>query len=167
MNEVWKPVSGYETLYGVSNQGRVMNLNTQKPLRTRSDSKGYARVNLSKEGCKKTFRMHRLVADHFLPNPDGLLEVNHINENKQDNRAENLEWCSREYNVNYGTRTDRQRQKLSKPVVQLSKSGERVSHYPSLVEAERTTGFNRSSISACCRGERNQAYGYQWKYAYE
>lgn len=102
-DERWLPIKGYEELYLISNFGRVMNKATSRVLRIRYTRGGYARVNLSKNGQIKTHRIHRLVGEHFVPNPLNLPEINHINEVKADNRAENLEWCDRSYNVNFGT----------------------------------------------------------------
>lgn len=109
--EIWRPVVGYEGLYEVSSYGRVRSLD-------RYDSKnhfrkgelmnffygcGYLKVVFSKNGIVKKYLVHRLVAQAFLPNPDNLPQVNHIDEDKLNNRVENLEWCTAKYNINYGT----------------------------------------------------------------
>ena len=114
--EIWKNIKGYETLYKISNLGRVKSLaktitrcdgNTKtlsdriiKPFITK---KGYKQIVLTNEGCKKKYYIHRLVALAFIPNPDQLPEVNHINEDKLDNVVENLEWLSRLDNMRHGT----------------------------------------------------------------
>lgn len=164
ISEKWLPVSGYEELYLISNQGRVKNKKTSKLLKIRYTKSGYARVNLSKEGRLETFRVHRLVGTHFLPNPKDLPEINHINEDKTDNRAENLEWCDKSYNVNFGTRTQRQREKVSKPVIQLTMNGEEVGRYDSTVQAGKETGLNHHRIADCCRGDRKSTGGFRWAY---
>ena len=163
--EIWLPIKGYEDIYLISNFGRVKNKNTSKVLKERYTTTGCARVNLSKSGEMATHRVHRLVGTHFIPNPDNLPEINHINEDKTDNRVENLEWCDRGYNVNFGSRIEKQKSKVSKPVRQLSKRGEIISSYPSIIQAGRENKLSNSCISACCRGLRHTCGGYVWQYA--
>lgn len=118
--EIWKAIKGYEGLYEVSNEGNVRSLDATVPYgqfhsRSRkgrimhqpSSSNGYKQVALSKNGVAKIYRVHRLVAEAFLSNPLGLPEVNHKDEDKTNNRASNLEWCSRKYNNNYGNKPPR------------------------------------------------------------
>ena len=113
--EEWRDIIGYEGLYQVSNLGRVKSLNynhTGKEgiLDTKPTSSGYVQVNLYKNNKRKTYLVHRLVAQSFIPNPLGLHEVNHIIddfEHRSDNRVENLEWCTKDYNINYGNRNKR------------------------------------------------------------
>ena len=98
--EIWKEIPDYEGLYWVSNQGRAKN-KYNKLLKLGTDGKGYMKIWLTKDGKQKSFRFHRLVATLFIPNPNNLPEVNHIDENKANNCATNLEWCTRSYNVNH------------------------------------------------------------------
>lgn len=104
--EIWLPVEGYEGLYEVSDFGRVRSLYNRtcekRILKTGRDKDGYLMVNLYKNDKQKTFKVHRLVALAFVPNMFGDDCVNHINEDKTDNRAENLMWCSRKENNNWG-----------------------------------------------------------------
>ena len=165
--EIWKPIQGYEDSYLVSNLGNIRGLKRNKILRVRKSPRGYGQVNLSKRGVMKTHRVHRLVAAHFLPNPLNLPEVNHLNENKLDNRVENLEWCTRSHNVNYGNRTKKQKAKVSIPVVQFSLNGDQIAVYPSAIQAARELKLSHSSISECCRGKRKTLGGYKWKYKQE
>ena len=122
MIEEWRPIEGYEGLYEVSNTGRVRSvdryiktcygsyrLHKGKVLSPTKDRYGYLKVILSCNGKCKTINVHKLVAQAFIENPDNLPEVNHINEDKTNNRADNLEFCDHKYNMNYGTRQERYR----------------------------------------------------------
>ena len=113
MEEVWKDVPGYEGLYKVSNTGKVMSLqtvglfgknNNGRLMTLRTDKFGYKFVFMSKDGKKKRGSVHRLVALAFIPNPDNLPQVNHKDEVRDNNNADNLEWCTVTYNNNYGNR---------------------------------------------------------------
>lgn len=110
MRELWKNIEGYN--YQVSSKGRIRNKNTKAIKKTFINERGYVIVSLYKDKRLKTFRVHRLVAKAFIQNPNNLPEVNHKNELKTDNRVENLEWCTREYNLAYGTRGLRQSQTI-------------------------------------------------------
>ena len=109
MDEVFRPIEGYERLYEVSNMGRVRSLKygKKKILKPVMTKFGYLRVGLHKEGKQKLFFVHRLVTQAFIPNPEGLPQINHIDEDKTNNVVDNLEWCDHRYNMNYGTRIER------------------------------------------------------------
>ena len=118
MIEEWRPIKGYEGLYEVSNTGRVRSLDRYdsnnhflkgRILKLYTRKGGYLFVQLHLNGKGKNYLVHRLVAIAFIPNPDNLPEVNHLDEDKTNNRVENLEFCDRKYNINYGTRTDKVR----------------------------------------------------------
>ena len=171
--EIWKDIKDYEGLYQVSNWGRVKSFNYKnsgkerlmKPYKTTG---GYFQVKLQKNRKSKNCRVHRLVAETFLPNPENLPEVNHIDEDKTNNRVDNLEWKTHKDNVNHGTRNERAAKamtngKLSKPVLQLSLSGELIREWPSTMECDRN-GFHFGNIAACCRGEKPQYKGFLWMY---
>ena len=169
MEEVWKPITGYEGLYEVSSLGRIKSLNynhtgKEKILKICKDGRGYLCANLCKDGKAKNHAIHRLVAKAFLPNPDNLPQVNHKDENKENNKVENLEWCSRSYNCSYGTRNKRTSEKNSKPVFSISKVNGLIMEYTSATEAERVTGIAQQSICRCCKGKLKSAGGYIWKY---
>ena len=175
--EIWRDVKGYEGLYKVSSEGRVKSLKRKDSLgRTIEErilkpvvvGRGYLRVDLYTGGKMKRFFVHRLVCEVFHENPDNKPEVNHINEIKTDNRACNLEWCTRIENCNHGTRNERMAKgiakALSKPVGQYTRDGELVKIWPSAIEVQRQAGFSQGGVSAVARGEHKQAYGYIWKY---
>lgn len=120
MKEIWKAVSGFEGFYEVSNKGNVRSLDRTvtrkdgvvvsfkgKRLLPRLNQDGYLQIQISKGDKIKTIRVHRLVADTFLPNPSSMPEVNHKDEDKTNNAVTNLEWCSHKYNSRYGTRGER------------------------------------------------------------
>lgn len=169
--ENWKSIAGYEERYEVSDRGNVRSLNYHREGRTKilkpkKNCGGYLVVNLRKDGQLKQPSVHRLVAQAFLPNPLNLPQVNHRDEDKLNNAASNLEWCTASYNINYGSRNRRMAEAQSKPVQQLDKStGELLKTFPSAVEAERVAGIHHGNISRCCCGKRKSAGGYVWRYA--
>lgn len=98
--EIWKDIIGYEGLYRISSFGRIKSSHINKKgigwqlLDGSIDAKGYKRINLYRDGAKTNWKIHRLVAIHFIENPDNKKEVNHKDGIKLNNRIENLEWCS-------------------------------------------------------------------------
>lgn len=171
MTETWKEIAGYEGLYEVSDLGRVRSLNynhtgVAKILNPRKNSGGYLLVALFKDGKRNDMQVHRLVAQAFIPNPLNLDTVNHRDEGKTNNAANNLEWMSMKDNINYGTRNKRAGEALSKKVQMLDKqTGELLATFPSLMEAVRVTGINKGNISSCCKGKYKSAGGFLWKYS--
>lgn len=157
-----KDIQGYEGRYAITEDGKVWSYRYQKFLKPETTFNGYHRVNLTdSEGVVKHHRVHRLVADAYIPNtdPEEKTQVNHINERKTDNRVENLEWVSPKENVNYGTRTEKIRQKVSKPVycVELDQV------FVSQTAAAQALGIFPASISSCVRGKQKTAGGYHWE----
>ena len=173
IEEIFKDVKGYEALYQVSNFGQILSLNyhrSGKPrlLKPCKSTNEYLQVNLYKNGKSKMCKIHRLVAETFISNPDNLPEVNHKDEDKTNNSVYNLEWVTAKENSNHGTRNERIAKtntngKKSKKVLQFTKFGELIREWPSTMECERN-GYYHGYIAACCRGERNSAYGFLWKY---
>lgn len=165
--EVWKNVKGYEGLYQVSSEGRVKSLKFSKEriLKVGKEGGGYLFVNLCKEGKVKKFKVHRLVASTFLPNPDNLLEINHIDEDKTNNRVENIEYCDRSYNINYGNRNEKMAKSRSIPILQFTKQSDFIRRWESGTQIEKELGIKQSNISKCCKGKCKTAYGFVWMYA--
>ena len=178
--EYWKPVVGYEGLYEVSNWGRVKSLKRlvksprgyrtvcERTLKPTKDSHGYLCVSLHKEGKMKFVKIHRLVAEAFIDNPDNLPCVNHKDENPLNNVVSNLEWCTYSYNNSYGTRLERVRDKQingkkSKPVFQYDLEGNFIKEWESAAECGRN-GFHQAHIIDCCKGKYKQHKGFIWRY---
>lgn len=113
---------------------------------------------------------HRFVAECFIPNPNNLPEINHKDENKLNNCVDNLEWCDRKHNINYGTRNKRMAESQknhpskSKKVLQFTKDGEFVKEWKSIHEIERQLGYFVQGISDCCLGKRKSYKGCIWRY---
>lgn len=178
MKEFWKDIEGYEGLYQVSNLGRVKSLpkphkfvhgyylTKEKILSPRvcGTQREYLSVALQRDGERKQIKIHRLVAEAFIPNPNNLTEVNHKDENKGNNKADNLEWCTRSYNVNYGSRIEKQRKTLIKPVAAYDAIGNFVQSFDSLAEAALFANVDSSNISRACKKEGRLSGGYIWKY---
>ena len=165
--EEWADICGYEGRYRISTNGNVFSLIYNKMLSPFNCGYGYLNVGLRNNGKTKLFRIHRLVAEAFIKNPNSYPEVNHIDEDKRNNRVDNLEWCNRKYNENYGTKNKKRSVAMSKPVVQLTTDGSFVKKYSSQLEAERTGAFSGAAISACCHGRYKTHKGYIWKFERE
>lgn len=167
-------MKGYEGLYEVSDLGRVRSLNRYvnyygglrlakgKILKPVSVSGGYLQVYIGKKNVKL---VHRLIAEAFIPNPNNLPCVNHKDENKTNNKLENLEWCDYSYNNRYNNKNLKIGEKLSKTLYQYTLDGEFVNTWTSLSECSRQTGYNNSAISNVCNGKQKTAYGFKWSYA--
>lgn len=175
IKEVWRSTEGYEGFYEVSNMGNVRSVTRHsvdgkflkgKILKQGLSTSGYKHVVFCKDGVKKDMLVHRLVARAFLHN-NGFTEINHKDGNKCNNIVSNLEWCDRAYNCNYNGVSERNLLKATKSItkrVLQTKDGVIVGEFESMREAERLTGIYHESISACCRGERCSAGGFNWSY---
>lgn len=173
--EVWKPVVGFEEYYEVSNLGRVRSLPRKVRckvgyrsvrgtiLRSTINNSGYNIVKLSVNQKQKTMLVHRLVAMSFIPNEYNKPQVNHINEDKQDNRVDNLEWATQVENINHGTAKHRGALKQSIPVRAVSLDGKIELSFVSSAEAGRN-GFNQRHVSECCRGVLKTHGGFRWSF---
>lgn len=155
--EKWKPIKGFDG-YEVSDKGNVRS--PWKMLTQSPNGRGYPRVCVG----GKLRLVHRLVAEAFIDNPNGYPIINHKDEDKTNNRAENLEWCTYKYNSNYREAPIRSSEKARMPVIQILPNGEEIK-WESLRAVEKELGFNHSNISKVCKGYYKRAYGYRWKFA--
>lgn len=182
-NEEWRDIVGWEGLYQVSNLGRVRSLTmlmhtrgegvwykNGKILKPYVNRLGYWRYCLSHRGCSKKESAHRLVAEAFIPNPNGYPIINHKDENPSNNRISNLEWCTHKYNNGYGTKPERCSKALrnypdwSYPVLQYDMQYNFIQEYPSIKEVERVTGIDRCNVMRCCEGKQLSTHDYIFKY---
>ena len=180
MEEIWKPIPGYEALYEASNFGRVRSLfRYKKILKPSPITNGYLTVELWKNKQRKRIGIHRLVAMCFCENPDNKPFVNHIDETKTNNCADNLEWVTHVENCRYGTAIERrtkhfdyskrkinnarQIEACSKPIAQYTKDGRFVRNWKSASECARKNGWQISNIRRCCRNEYATAYGFVFR----
>lgn len=168
MIEIWKDIVGYEGKYQVSNLGNVRSLRVKS--RTKyfkgsnlvlfTDKLGYVCVNLS----RKSYKVHRLVAQAFIPNLNNLPCINHKDENKLNNSVSNLEWCDYSYNNNYGTRNQRISQNGGRKIIQYDLDGNEIKRWSSIANAARYYGVKRTTICGCCAGRGKTSCGYIWRY---
>ena len=194
MEEIWKPIEGYEGLYEVSTMGRIKRL-YREILRRRmgllilqerilepGKNKGYPRLILKdRNHIGKNHSVHILVAKAFIPNPENKPCIDHINGDRSDNRVENLRWCTVAENNGYelarkhfsesktGTKngmygTRGKNSPSHKPVLQYDMDGNFIKKYYGIAEAQRETGVQFKNISKVCKGDRRHAGGYIWKY---
>lgn len=154
-------IQGYEGFYKINTSGDVLSVRSGKLLKAGKNKQGYMNVVLSKDGKAKTHKVHRLVALAFIPNPNNYPFINHKDENKTNNRVENLEWCNHSMNLVHAYRNGLN--KNERPVERLL-DGKVVEHYRSAAEAEKE-GFQRRLIAKCCKGKRKHHGGFEWRYA--
>ena len=155
-----KDIQGYEGVYAVTSCGKVYSYKSKKFLSLGKRRDGYLQITLHKNDKQKTYRVHRLVAEAYLPNPEGLPQVNHKDENKENNALPNLEWCDQKYNMNYGSRNEKAGKALSKPVfcVELNKT------FDGVRAAARELGLDQSRIGKCCTGKQKTTGGFHFRY---
>jgi hypothetical protein len=176
MQEIWKDIEEYKGLYQVSNLGRIRSITRKvknghgyrliqgKILTDRIDKGGYKMIDLRNGKIKKTHKVHRLVAEAFIPNPENKPEVNHKKEfEKWNNRVDNLEWMTSKENMNYGTAIERTKKKLSKIVYQYNRNNNLIKKWDSANEC-RKSGFSSRHVSECCKGIAKTHKGYKWSY---
>ena len=162
--ETFVKVEGFEN-YEVSNLGKVRNIKSGRVLKPFLTKNGYL-MHLLYENNKhkqKHLYLHRIIATAFIDNPGKKPQINHIDENKLNNDLSNLEWCTERENAIHGTRTKRVAEKLSKKVIQLDLNDNILNVFKSMRQAERETGIDATSISACCNGKRKSAGRFKWR----
>lgn len=174
--EMWKDIIGYEGLYQISNYGNVKSLekkvmnrtNKERILKIFDNGNGYYQVVLQKNKKKKSYKVHRLVAEAFISNPNNLPCVNHKDCNRKNNKFENLEWCTVDYNVKYASKNSVDYQKRRKKVNQYDMEGNFIKTWNSLIEVSKTLNIAKQNISACCLNKKYKSSGgYIWKYESE
>ena len=178
--EIWKPIKGFEGLYEISNLGRVKTIGRKakngtffptKLLKLKPNKMGYILVALHKDGKIKRVGLHRLVAIHFIPNPNNYQIVNHLDRNPSNCRVDNLEWCTQSHNCRWDGALERRakaqinRKDVSNLVNQYTLDGEFVMEWQSLAEIQRTLNYNVGNICKHIKGQFSQMYGYIWRYA--
>ena len=163
MEEIWADIKNYEGLYKISNLGRVKSLprngtiKKEKILKTYFDKDNYEIVTLSKNNVNKKRRIHRLVAEAFLLNPNNYPVINHKNHNPKDNNVNNLEWCTEEYNARYSRK--------KKTVYQYNLKGKLIDIWESPIDVAKSLQLNNKYISLACTGKIKTYSGYIWKYS--
>ena len=154
-----KDIAGYEGLYAVTSCGKVWSHKSKKFLKPFDNGFGYLLVRLSKDGKQKNFRIHRLVAEAYIDNPENKPQINHIDKEKNHNYINNLEWVTSKENILYSVK-DRGEHSV-KPVVCVE-TGE---VYCSQVAAAAAIGVHRQCIGNCVRGKQKTTGGYHWRFA--
>lgn len=176
MQEIWKDIKNYEGCYQVSNLGRVRSLNYKqtkqlKELSYRVNYKGYVDVHLSKNGKSKRVVVHRLVAQTFIPNPNALPQINHIDGNKQNNNTTNLEWCNNSENQKHAYKKGLHLKKIGvnhpnhKKLNQYDLQGNYIKTWDYIKQASDSLNIPHSNIVNCCRKTYKTAGGFVWRYA--
>lgn len=181
-NEIWKDIEGWEGHYQVSNMGRVRSLDRigyqcnkegtivahkhyGRILKPLTSLNGYLHVGFHWNNVTTFQRIHRLVAMAFVPGYSEGMEVNHIDENKENNCADNLEWVSRKTNLNISSALECWHRKLRRPIIQMTLDGVFIRRWPSIDKASRELGLHRQCISSVCKGKYKSSGGYRWRFA--
>lgn len=158
----WRDIEGYEGIYKISEYGDIMSFKNgkKKILKPNKNNKGYLLINLCKNGEVNRYLVHRLVAIAFCENTNCYNVVNHMDENPLNNHYSNLEWCTQQYNLNYGTRNERaaESKKIKVKCIELNMI------FDSVTEAAKYIYGNKSHIAQCCKGNRKTHRGYHWEY---
>lgn len=171
--EIWKEIKETNNQYSISNYGNIRNNNTMHVLKASINRKGYVDIQLYFQGNKKKFRIHRLVAEYFIPKIENKPQVNHIDGNKLNNRVDNLEWCNNYENAHHAIEhglwenvflaSRRTNEGRKKKIIATHRETGKTILFESIAEAERY--FNNRHICSILKGERKSTHGYTFKYA--
>lgn len=178
MKEIWKDIKGFEGLYQASNFGRIKSLERhvkhnlvgkllikEKIRKTNITTAGYEYVVLAKDGKNKTYLVHRIIAETFIPNPNNKECVNHIDENKSNNNITNLEWCDYTYNNTYkNIHLRRKTDNVVRKIIQYDLDMNEIKRWNNITDAANYFNAKTSNIIKCCKGERNHCCGFKWRY---
>lgn len=170
MKEIFKDIKDYDGLYQISNCGRVKSLKRNIILKPSANNKGYLHVILYKNGNSKIGRIHRLVAENFIPNPGNKPQINHIDGHKSNNNVNNLEWVTNSENQKHAFKMGLQTNKgnhnpRARKINQYNLNGELIKTWNSYYDITKELGINRSSIWRCCIGKYQKSHNYIWRYA--
>lgn len=166
MQEIWKMLKEHPN-YEVSTLGKIRNIKTKRVRKTTINNKGYEQFIVYIDKKPKSFYVHRVVANNFIENFNNFIEVNHRDENKLNNNVDNLEWCDSDYNLHYGTRTERiidKKKPFYTKIIQKDKNKNVIKIWENIDEIVCNTKYHRSNIYKCCQGKLHTAYGYIWEY---
>lgn len=178
MEEIWKDIEGYEGFYQVSNLGQIKSLDRYIKCKNGAERymkgrilnhtvnkkrRGYCEISLHMNGKEKRYKVHRLVALAFLPNPYNKPEVNHKDEDKENNRVDNLEWVTSKENANHGSRNKRCGIPSKKKIKQIDKEGNVVKIWDSSIDAGKILNISSSGIRNCTCGRTKTYLGYYWE----
>lgn len=162
-NEIWKDIKDYEGLYQVSNLGNVKRKKDNYVFKKSKNSSGYRVVTLTKNKIEKSVSVHRLVANAFIPNPKNKSQINHIDGNKMNNIIDNLEWCTASENMEHAYKNNLEILK-GKKIIQYDNNMNIIKIWNKISDAEKQLNISHGKISMVCRGKRNKAGGYIWRY---
>lgn len=155
-----KDIKNYEGLYAITSCGKIYSYKRKVFLKPEKVWDGYLRVFLYKDGIGKHYKVHRLVAETYIPNPENKPCVNHIDECKTNNALQNLEWVTHKENNNFGTHNERSGKSRRKKI-QCVETNE---IFNSVTETAKAVNIGLSSISSCLTGKYKTAAGLHWKY---
>lgn len=159
--EVWKVITEFSD-YEISSEGRVYSHHRNRIKKLVPDKDGYATTILYDKGRFKNCKVHRLVAEAFIPNPKSLPQINHKNEVKNDNRVGNLEWCTHRYNLIYSDNAKSKRRMVGK----YNMNGKLIKMYNSMTDVTKD-GYDQANVSKVCNGIRPHHKGYIWRFSDE
>ena len=175
-NEIWKTIPEFEGTHQISNFGRLRTVKQDGSFymrSTKASKNRYINVSLSFKSIRKTVKIHRLVAQVFLPNPESRPQVNHKNFDKTDNHIDNLEWVTEKENIQHALKVKPEmvagmikynREIRPKKIIQKDKNGNIIKVWENIIEIIKETSYNKQNIYKCCQGKYKYAYGYKWCY---